>query len=329
MRVPVTHIDPEGYNLGDFIARYRALNAGSRRDKNGRSLTVPDERRAALDALGMVWEAAPPRRPPTDAEITALRALPPERGNIPAHALLALVDAGVEQKALAHALGCNASALNARLCAARKRPAADLPALARAYRQRHGHLRPPATSTDPTDRILSDWLSKQRRAYRRGELTAPQIQELQDIGVEWDLHASQWIHALDVARRYHREHGHLRPPSNTRTDGVDLSLWLLRQRTARRRGTLAPDRVAALDALGMDWEPGPGVAGVRTEQVWQRRFADARAYHAAHGHLRTPTPTLVNGRRLDAWLTLQRARRRQGRLTDQQIAQLDTLGFRW
>ncbi|WP_331755480.1 Helicase associated domain protein (plasmid) [Streptomyces sp. NBC_01005] len=88
LRVLVTHTDPEGYNLGDFIAYQRALNDGTVRDRTGQTRTLPPERRAALDELGMVWTVATAGRPPTYAELAALRALPHQRGNPPASALL-------------------------------------------------------------------------------------------------------------------------------------------------------------------------------------------------------------------------------------------------
>ncbi|WP_406011721.1 helicase associated domain-containing protein [Streptomyces sp. NBC_00984] len=90
-----------------------------------------------------------------------------------------------------------------------------------------------------------------------------------------------------------------------------------------------PGRALALDELGIDWTPGRGMADVRTERAWQNRLADARQYHAAHGHLDPPAPTVVNGRRLDAWISVQRARRTAGRLTTDQIAALDALQIRW
>ncbi|MFB6875885.1 helicase associated domain-containing protein [Streptomyces sp. NPDC056323] len=71
------------------------------------------------------------------------------------------------------------------------------------------------------------------------------------------------------------------------------------------------------------------MADVRTERAWLNRLDDARQYHAAHGHLDPPAPTIVNGRRLDAWLGVQRTRRNQGRLTPQQTAALDELAIRW
>ncbi|MFB8038531.1 helicase associated domain-containing protein, partial [Streptomyces sp. NPDC056004] len=106
-------------------------------------------------------------------------------------------------------------------------------------------------------------------------------------------------------------------------------LWLSRQRSAHRRGTLAPDRIAALDELGIDWTPGRGMADVRTQDAWQNRLDDACQYHATHGHLTPPASTIVNGRRLDAWLSVQRTRRHQGRLTPQQTVALDELAIRW
>ncbi|MGY3056831.1 hypothetical protein ACVWZD_001076 [Streptomyces sp. TE3672] len=147
--------------------------------------------------------------------------------------------------------------------------------------------------------------------------------------MEWDPRAARWQQGLQAARRYHGEHGHLRPSAGTVIDGTDLTVWLTRQRSAHRRGTLAPDRIAALDELGIDWTPGRGMADVRTEEAWQNRLDDARHYHAAHGHLDPPAPTIVNGRRLDAWLSVQRTRRNQGRLTPQQTAALDELAIRW
>ncbi|MGW2181283.1 Helicase associated domain protein [Streptomyces sp. NPDC001732] len=333
--VPTTFTDPEGYNLGDFIAYQRALNTGSVRDRNGRTRTLPPERRTALDELGMIWTAAPARRPPTDEEITALLALPQQRGKPPATALLALVEAGVEQKALATALDMSPSALNNRITKARTptpaRPDAFTQNLdqARAHHQLHGHLRPLDTDTDPAARSLSDWLAKQRTARRSGKLTPEQIAALDELDMEWDPADARWQQSFQAARAYHATHGHLRPPAGTVQDGTDLPVWLSRQRTAHRNNTLPPERAAALNELGIDWTPGHGVADVRAERAWHDRLDDARQYHAAHGHLRPPKNTLVNGRRLDAWLSVQRTRHKNGELTPGQVAALEALHIRW
>ncbi|PAZ09338.1 hypothetical protein CLM62_47140 [Streptomyces sp. SA15] len=281
----------------------------------------------------MIWRTEPVRRPPTQAEITALRALPRQRGGPLNAALLALVDDhSVEQKSLARALGLTTSALSTRLRLARAREdtAAETDAFttqldsARAYFHQHGHLLPPAT-----EGALSSWLTKQRRARATGRLTDEQIAALDELGMDWAPAESRWQKSLDAARRYRNQHGHLRPSVGDTIDGLDLHVWVNRQRTAYREGKLAPDRIAALEDLGIDWTPNRGLADVRAEAAWHARLEDARQFHAAHGHLSPASGTVVNGRRLDAWLSVQRARHRDGRLTDEQTAALEALGIRW
>lgn len=185
------------------------------------------------------------------------------------------------------------------------------------------------TADDSDTRSLARWLSRQRNARQSGQLSDEQIAALNELGMNWEPIGSRWQHSFQAASSYQQEHGHLQPPTGTVINGVDLTVWLSRQRAAHQRGTLLPDRVAALNNLGIDWTPNPGISKPRIDQAWQTRLNDARQYHATHGHLRPPTPTTVNGRRLDAWLSVQRARNRQGRLTPEQTAALDALGFHW
>ncbi|WP_435842953.1 Helicase associated domain protein [Streptomyces filamentosus] len=111
LRVPHSHVTADGYRLGSALR--------SRRTRR-RAGTLPADMIRALDDLGMIWTAAPTRRPPTDEELAVLRALPAQRGGPLNHALLDLVDNHhVEQKALATALGLTTSALSLRLKGAR------------------------------------------------------------------------------------------------------------------------------------------------------------------------------------------------------------------
>ncbi|KIR61319.1 hypothetical protein TK50_26855 [Micromonospora haikouensis] len=50
---------------------------------------------------------------------------------------------------------------------------------------------------------------------------------------------------------------------------MNLAKWLSKQRAARRAGTLTDRQIAALDAIGMQWEIPSGWA--RTRQVTARR----------------------------------------------------------
>ncbi|MFJ5635087.1 Helicase associated domain protein [Streptomyces goshikiensis] len=91
------HIDDTGYPLGSTIAYYRTLHAGTK--AKGRE--VPAQRRAELDARGMVWRLAP-IRPVTDDEAAVLRTLTDEDLG---REVTRLVDEGVTQTSIAPVVG--------------------------------------------------------------------------------------------------------------------------------------------------------------------------------------------------------------------------------
>ena len=57
-----------------------------------------------------------------------------------------------------------------------------------------------------------------------------------------------------VARTYYVTHGDLDVPSNFVTpEGAKLGAWLAYQRTKRGRGELEEEKIARLEAIGMEW----------------------------------------------------------------------------
>lgn len=66
--------------------------------------------------------------------------------------------------------------------------------------------------------------------------------------------------------------------------------------------------------------------------TWEQYFQAASAYYAAHGNLNVPKRHVENGLSLGSWITTQRmvrSGRQAGRLTDEQIARLDSIGMIW
>lgn len=257
---------------------------------------------------------------------------------------------------------------------------------AAAYRQQHGHLdvRP------EQDQVLHTWLRNQRSLHQRGELSSERTALLDELGIVWRVTDAAWQHALEVARAFRAERGHL---NSTRTDilgepPVNLGEWIKDQRLARRAGTLTRDQIQALDALGIVWEPYQeawerGLAAARffhsenghlsvsadanqylytwianrraehakgslapervaaleefdivwrpTDEAWQAGYAAARAYHKVHGNLRVRAGATIGEPpyALGSWIANQRAKRRTGKLSAEQIARLDALGMIW
>ncbi len=182
---------------------------------------------------------------------------------------------------------------------------------------------------------LGPWLETQRRVRSgkvRGILTPEQIEKLDQLGMRWESAADvSWKKYYSAARQYSTEHGNLLVPYGYVTpDGVPLASWINALRTYRRSGIrtayLTPERIAALDALGMRWDV--------LDYLFEQNYAAAVRYHRIHGNLDVPAAYVdPDGVRLGAWLRrlcrIREGKSQKGRLTDEQIARLDRLGMVW
>jgi superfamily II DNA or RNA helicase len=132
--------------------------------------------------------------------------------------------------------------------------------------------------------------------------------------------SAEWRRGLAAARRYHRTHHHLDVPQ-TYTDPADYPLgrWLTWQRHLHTTAALDPARTTALERLGILWDP--------RRQAWDRGYAHATAWAAAHGHLTVPVEEYHDDFPLGRWLSTQRSR--AGRLTADRNQALITLDPWW
>jgi superfamily II DNA or RNA helicase len=122
-----------------------------------------------------------------------------------------------------------------------------------------------------------------------------------------DPHNSIWELGLESARRYRQKHGHLKVPSSyCGPDRFYLGWWLGNQRSLRMNHSLKPERIEALDALGMIWEhPRTSI---------EHRLEIARAYHAQHGHLAPVPGERFRGMDFGRWVNTCRNKARRGQL---------------
>ncbi|MFF2226996.1 Helicase associated domain protein [Streptomyces globisporus] len=205
---------------------------------------------------------------------------------------------------------------------------------ARAYRQRHGHLRVPrdhieASADRPKGFPLGQWLTGKRE--HRTRMAPEKIAELDALGMVWRLRDDTWQRNFEAARAYHARHGNLDMPTRyveKLPDGdIELGAWLYRQHAEIEAGTLSAERSAALDTLGVQL--------IRShDRAWQHALTFAQLHHKKFGHLNVParqTITDADGEefKLGAWISKTRDRRMRGTLTADRIAELDSLGMIW
>ena len=157
------------------------------------------------------------------------------------------------------------------------------------YYAEHGDLNIPKRYTTPAGLSLGEWLVTQRRVREgqiQGNLTEQQIARLDSIGMVWgNRNDRQWNEGYQEARRYFDAHGDLNVPAEyVSPGGYNLGNWVKRQRYTRLNpdkgcGVLTPERIARLNAIGMQWDkPDP----------WQHRYKLAQKYKKDHGNLEIP-----------------------------------------
>ncbi|GIQ86586.1 hypothetical protein KIPB_008466 [Kipferlia bialata] len=126
-----------------------------------------------------------------------------------------------------------------------------------ARKKRGGDREAAGEETDDYEARLFDWIEDQKDRQRQGDLSKSQKEALERLGVEFETlrlkvksRVVNWETRMDELRDYLSVHKTW-PPKRE----VALFRWVDRQRCNRRAGKLKPDRVSALEQLGIEWDP--------------------------------------------------------------------------
>jgi succinate dehydrogenase/fumarate reductase flavoprotein subunit len=189
-----------------------------------------------------------------------------------------------------------------------------------AFREREGHVRVTATHREGEMR-LGGWINRQRMDYKKGQLSPERIAALEALGVVWDPFELDFQENLAALRVFREREGHVRVPQRHREGELRLGAWINTQRMAYKRGQLSPERIAALEALGMVWDS--------FESDFQENLAALHAFHEREGHVRVPAAHREGEMRLGGWIKKQRVVYKKGQLSPDRIAALEALGMAW
>ena len=106
------------------------------------------------------------------------------------------------------------------------------------------------------------------------------------------------------------------------TGYVNEVSWIRNQRNRKKKGKLSADRVQRLEHIGLRWEV--------YEPFWQKNFLLAQEYFIEHGDLLIPQHYETDdGTELGSWLRNQRTKYRTGKLSDDRIEKLESIGMIW
>ena len=199
----------------------------------------------------------------------------------------------------------------------------------KAFQQSYGRL-PHFGELDANGVNIGYWVQKQRDKHNAGRLPADRVAALQGVpGWTWkyfEKHdAAVWVGAV---RAYEQANGHL-PKQRDSWGHLNIGVWITTQRIAYHKGLLPAELVASLEAVpGWVWKK-------RTKRSHRIPFEAGLAYlnHFVQVHGRLPgcsqigdVPDKIH---LGSWVQRYRRRKKQGKLTSDQIAALEQVPGWW
>ena len=179
------------------------------------------------------------------------------------------------------------------------------------YKAEHGHC-----NVLQSQGSLGIWVSTQRVAYKNRKLVAGRAQKLNDIGFDWGTTRgalTTWDERLRELTKYKAEHGHCNVPA---IQGP-LGKWVDHQRSARKKGKLSKERIEQFDDLGFNWGT--------TLPTWDERLGELTNYKSKHSDCNVAQSHGPLGH----WVNTQRATRKKGKLSEERVQKLETIGFVW
>ena len=160
----------------------------------------------------------------------------------------------------------------------------------------------------------------QRRARSKGQLSQERIIRLEELGFNWDPYYEIWELNFKALENYKNAHGTCEVPVSYIDGGLKLGIWVRTQRRNLTIGKLTTERAERLSNIGFEWDP--------ITAFWEELFKSLERYKREYGHARVPTCYKDNPL-LGRWVANQRVTYLQGKLTDDRIERLESLGFEW
>ena len=191
------------------------------------------------------------------------------------------------------------------------------------YFNEHGDLAVAYTYQSPDGFKLGKWIAYVRDKHANGKLDPAKISKLNQLHMIWKK-ADSWEKRFALAEQYYREHGNLDIPPDLVVDGIWIGQWLKEQRQIKngkiKNKSLTAEQVSRLESIGMYW-------GSKRDREWAQSFEEVKEYLAAHGNCDIPFDYISKrGTKLGAWLKRQIAGYEQGKLSEQRVQSLRSIG---
>ncbi len=185
------------------------------------------------------------------------------------------------------------------------------------FKAAHNHCNVPKEySLNPT---LGAWVSKQRKLFNQKNLSSERVEKLENIGLPWNPRLSRWDMNYNELVLFKNKHGHFNI-LKVYPEKTNLDHWMRTQRTVYKKDKLSKERIQKLEAIDFVWDP--------TDTEWEALYSALCNFQMHSGHCKVPARYPLN-KKLATWVSLLRVAFHEGKLPQDKIIRLETIGFDW
>ena len=210
----------------------------------------------------------------------------------------------------------------------------------------------PTSYKTPCGKALGRWINNQRSAKSKGSLKDDREVRLVSTGLKWSvITTNSWMQMLEQLKLYaHNQsikHGRpwdgnvptnykiripLPPSAGVGEEEKNLGRWVNRQRCLYQAGKLKKERQDDLNRIGLRWSV---LSNAAWPSMYQSlcRYAEQRRKQSPNGwdgNVPANFKTQENpSHNLGRWVNKQRSAYANGRLKDEYVRKLESIGLKW
>lgn len=191
------------------------------------------------------------------------------------------------------------------------------------YLAEYGHF--PEYFEEYHDYKIGMWCSNQRVLRNAGNLSDERISLLDSLGFIWDAKDERWMSSYHQAEHYKSKHGKFPARTDTSEEAGTIYRWIANQKQNFKNGTLSKERKKLLESVGIL------VKVKSSEDSWNENYALLTNFLQKNSRFPTTTDAQLNESvyAVYRWMLHQREAYKKGRLSQDRIEKLESIGFVW
>lgn len=169
------------------------------------------------------------------------------------------------------------------------------------------------------------WCSNQRVLRNVGNLSEERINLLDSVGFIWDAKDDRWMSSYHQAEHYKSKHGKFPARTDTSEEAGTIYRWISNQKQSFKNGTLSKERKRLLESIGL------AIKVKSAEDLWNENYALLTNFLQKNSRFPTTTDAQLNESvyAVYRWMLHQREAYKKGRLSQDRIEKLESIGFVW